>query len=102
MHLRQKHGDNIFFYKDKTECDFIIKEKDKITELIQVSYQIENHETYKRELTGIENAAKFFNLKEGKIITFDSEKETVLSETGSKIHIIPAYKYFLNNWHQET
>ena len=96
LHLRRKHGNNVFFYKDKNECDFIIKEKDKITELIQVSYQIEDTETFKRELLGIENAAKYFNLKEGKIITFDTEKEVVLTKEGIKIQIIPAYKYFLN------
>lgn len=95
IHLRQKHGNNIFFYKDKTECDFIIKDKDKITELIQVSYQIGDTETLKREIKGIENAAEYFNLKDGKIITFDTEKETVLKEGGVNIQIIPAYKYFL-------
>lgn len=95
LHLRQKHGNNIFFYKDKTECDFIIKDKDKITELIQVSYQIGDKETLKREIKGVENAAEYFNLKEGKIITFDTEKETVLTEGGVKVEIIPAYKYFL-------
>lgn len=95
IHLRQKHGNNIFFYKDKTECDFIIKDKDKITELIQVSYQIGDTETLKREIKGIENAAEYFNLKDGKIITFDTEKETVLTEGGVNIQIIPAYKYFL-------
>ena len=95
LYLRQKHGNNIFFYKDKTECDFIIKDKDKITELIQVSYQIGDTETLKREIKGIENAAEYFNLKEGKIITFDTEKETVLTEGDVKIQIIPVYKYFL-------
>ena len=96
LHLRQKYGNNVFFYKEKTECDFIIRDKDKITELIQVSYQFENSETLKREIKGMENAAEYFNLKEGKIITFDTEKETILTQKGVKIQIIPAYKYLLN------
>ncbi|RLD51188.1 MAG: ATP-binding protein, partial [Bacteroidetes bacterium] len=95
LYLRQKHGNNVFFYKEKTECDFIIKDKDKITELIQVSYQIENNSTLKREIKGIENAAEYFNLKEGKVITFDTEKETIVTNYGVKIQIIPVYKYFL-------
>ncbi len=95
LYLRQKHGNNVFFYKEKPECDFIIRDKDKITELIQVSYQIEDNETLKREIKGIENAAEYFNLKEGKIITFDTEKEPLITNSGVNIHIIPVYKYFL-------
>jgi len=97
LYLRQKHGNNLFFYKDKTECDFIIRDKDKITELIQVSYQIEDKDTLKREIRGIENAAEYFNLKEGKIITFDTDKDTVLTENGVEIQIVSAFRYLLKN-----
>ncbi len=95
LYLRQKHGNNVFFYKDKTECDFIIRDKDKITEIIQVSYQIEDKETLKREIRGLENTAEYFNIKQGKIITFDTDKDDIITKSGVKIQIISAYKYFL-------
>jgi len=95
LYLRQIYNKNIYFYKEQTECDFVIFEKDKPLEVIQVSYDISNPETLNREIKGIEKAIKYFGLNSGKIITFDQEFETVTTNESFKIEIIPAYKYFL-------
>ena len=49
---------DIYYYKTKNdrEVDFVIKKGSKITELIQVSYSIENEQTRKRELAALKTA----------------------------------------------
>ena len=49
---------DIYYYKTKNdrEVDFVIKKGSKITELIQVSYSIENEQTRKRELVALKTA----------------------------------------------
>ena len=96
MHLRQKYGENIFFYKEKAECDFVVMDKEKVVELIQVCYSLEDETTFKRELRGLENAALYFKVKRAKIITFDQEMENFTTDKKINVDVIPAYKYFLN------
>ncbi|MFH1256226.1 MAG: ATP-binding protein [Candidatus Diapherotrites archaeon] len=90
LSLFQK-GKEIFYYKNKNECDFIIKEGKKIVQAIQVAYQIkENNE---RETKGLLEAMNAFRLKKGTIITDRMEKE---EKTGKKtIQYIPLWKWLL-------
>ena len=83
---------SIFYNKDNYECDFIIRDKDKITEAIQVteSISIENEQ---RELNGLIEALDKFELKEGTIISLDEER--ILEVKGKKVKIIPAWKWLL-------
>jgi predicted AAA+ superfamily ATPase len=88
-----KAGKEIMFFKDKKECDFVIKDKNKLSAL-QVSYSVESEDTKKREFEGLYTACKFLNLKKGKIITFDEEFQTQYKDI--MIEIVPAYKFMLN------
>ena len=49
-----------------------IKDKTKITEAIQVCYDI-NESNKERELKGLKNAMKRFNLKKGLVIVFEQQ-----------------------------
>ncbi len=85
----------IFYYRDSSsECDFVIHEKNMITKAIQVTYDMSDEETKNRELKGIVNACKNFNLSSGIIITYDSEDEMVVEAI--KIKIIPFYKWSMS------
>ena len=84
-------NNQIYFIKRKTETDFIVPEE-KI--VIQVSYQISNPETRKREVKGLTDAMKEFNVKTGTIITFDTED--VLTVNNFTINVIPAWKWLLS------
>lgn len=88
-----KAGKEIMFFKEKKECDFIIKDKNKLIPL-QVSYSVENQSTKERELKGLYEACKFLNIKKGKIITF--EEDDILNYKGIEVEIIPAYKFMLH------
>ena len=96
LYLRQKWGNSIYFHKNKTECDFVVVDKDKIFDVIQVSYDIEDKETLDREIRGLENAAQYFKINKGTIITFDQERESFVTKKQVQIDIIPAFKYFLS------
>ncbi len=82
----------IFYYRDlSSECDFIVSQKNTITQAIQVTYDMSSEDTRNREIQGLINACKNFNLKNGVIVTYDSEDE--ITEDEIKIELIPFYKW---------
>lgn len=84
----------MFYYQDRnSECDFIINDRGKIKKAIQVSYDMENEDTRKRELKGLINACKKFGLTQGFIISYSEETTYVLD--GIKINIIPLHDFLL-------
>ena len=93
LFLRQKFRDDLYYFKDNKECDFVVFENEKVTQLIQVCYDIEDEDTFNREKNSLIYAGKKLNVSEGIILTFDIEDEII--DKDFKIKIIPAYKYFL-------
>ncbi len=89
--LRRKHKE-IYYFKEKRECDFLIKEKDKITQAIQVCY-ILNEDNQKREIEGLIEALKETKLDRGVILTLDQEDK--IEEQGKIIEIKPMWKWLL-------
>lgn len=93
QHLRRQH-DEIFYFKERNECDFLIKEKDRIIQAIQVCYLL-NGDNQKREVDGLIQALKETKLDKGIIITLDQEDK--IEEQGKKIEIKPVWKWLLEN-----
>ncbi len=84
---------NIFYSNSSNrECDFVISNKGKVTNAIQVCYSI-NEKNKEREVNGLIEAMNRFNLKEGLIITNEQEETIKIKE--KKIRVIPAWKWFL-------
>ncbi|MCD6493484.1 MAG: ATP-binding protein [Archaeoglobaceae archaeon] len=81
----------IYYWKQKQEVDFIVKRGKKIEEIIQVCWDVE--EAKEREIKGILNAAEFFKIKKGIIITWDFEGEELIE--GVKIEYVPLWKWLL-------
>lgn len=91
-----KQNKNLFYFKDGTECDFIVQEKNHSNlSAIQVSLSLQNDTTRSREIKGLVNACNHLKIKNGTIITFD-EEETI-KESTCTIDVIPFYKYFLSS-----
>jgi len=82
----------VFYYSDKGECDFVLVKNKKVTQAIQVCYDL-NEENKKREVNGLVEAMDKFKLKEGLILTNDQEDELVVD--GKKIVIKPVWKWLL-------
>ncbi|MEJ2052272.1 MAG: ATP-binding protein [Calditrichaceae bacterium] len=85
LHLR-KSTHEIFYFRNHSECDFLVKEQGMITKAIQVCYEL-NDENIKRELNGLKDAMLATKASEGYIITFDQRDEI------EGIPIIPAWKF---------
>ena len=88
-----KQGRQIAYQQNNGECDFVVIDKDRLVEAIQVSFDLSDPETKKRELKGLIQACQKFNLKQGTIITFDLTGKFV--SQGIKVSLIPAWKRFL-------
>lgn len=85
----RRRGKQVFYFKNGTECDFIIKEERKINEAIQVCYSI-NKENETREINGLRNAMRTFGLKKGLLLTMNQE------EKRDEIEIRPFLDWLLN------
>jgi len=90
----RRHFKEIFYFQDKNECDFIIKEMEKITKAIQVCFDF-NEENKEREINGLVSAMNEFKLKEGLILTNNQDDEFIVD--GKKIIIKPVWKWLLEN-----
>ena len=82
----------IFYYSGKCECDFLIREGNKIKEAIQVAYEVDE-KNKEREINGLIEALIKFKLKKGMIITFDQQEEIKLE--GKTIILKPVWKWLL-------
>ena len=89
-----RRGSEVYYHLNKNECDFIVKDGLKIVQAIQVCLDISNPETKKRELDGLTEALKEYNLKEGLILTNDQEEEIKLD--GKTIQVLPVWKWLLD------
>lgn len=83
----------IYFHKQKKECDFLVKQELAIISAIQVTYSLTDPETRQREFAGLEDAMNYFSLPEGVILTMHEEGEETLQ--GKKIIIKPVWKWML-------
>jgi len=90
LNLRRKHKE-MFYFKEKKECDFVVKEREKITQAIQVCYEL-NEDNKEREINGLMEALIKFKLKQGLILTYN--QEDTIENQNKKILIKPAWKWF--------
>ncbi len=93
LELRRMRPEHIFYHKTKSgkEVDFVAQYPNGKIDLFQVSVDVQDEKTRKRELEAIIEAASEFDIKDAYIITTDS-KETV--EVGSlTIRILPYWEW---------
>ena len=89
IHLRRKFTE-LYYFHENSECDFVIKEKNVVTQVIQVCYHI-NDDNFDREYKGLLEAMKFFNLTEGTIVTFN--QIDVFEKDGFTVRLVPSFEF---------
>ena len=89
----KRRGKELYYFKNKKECDFIIFEKNKITEAIQVATVV-SPENRDREVDGLLEALEMFKLREGCIIT-EHQKEK-LEMGGKTIKLVPVIDWLVD------
>ncbi len=92
LQLKRKQKE-IYFHKEKYECDFVIRDGINITQAIQVTHKLNGNRD--RELTGLLEALKKYKLHEGLILTSDQEDEFVIDK--KRIVVQPIWKWLLMN-----
>ena len=80
----------LFYYNKGVEIDFCIPE---VNIAIQVSYSINDLDTYEREVGGLVKFLKAYKQYQGIIITWDTERQ--ITEDGITVEAIPAWKWLL-------
>ena len=93
MHLKRL-GKEIYYYRQKGECDFIVSDNSKVEMAVQVCYDL-NADNLHREVSGLTEALNNLGLSGGFIFTHDQKDE--LEKDGKKISIIPAWEWMTND-----
>lgn len=87
-------SDKISYYQGNAECDFVLQHEDKVTQLIQVTWNMTDNETREREIKGLLEASATTGCDNLLIITRDEESR--LEKEGKAIQVTPAWKWLLN------
>lgn len=91
LHLRRKFmAGNLFYFRENKECDFLVREKDKIIHAVQACRELDENDK-KREIDGLVEAMEKFGLEEGVIVTLDQEDRLKVGE--KTIKLVPAWKW---------
>ena len=77
---------NMFYWQDGRECDFVVQREEHVEELIQVTWDIEDEDTRKREIEGIKEAAK--GTKCSKLTLVTRERKETIEEDGFRIEVV--------------
>jgi predicted AAA+ superfamily ATPase len=88
-----RRGHEMFYFKGKQECDFILKEGTRPREAIQVCWEL-RPQNEKREIQGLTEAMTVLKLQKGTILTYTQEETRKVS--GQTISIYPVWKWLLN------
>ncbi len=85
----------VYYWKSKDgyEVDFVVKAGQKLTELIQVAWDVRDEATQRREERALWCAMKELDVDSGVILTEDEER--TLEENGKTIRYMPIWKWLL-------
>lgn len=100
MELRRRGYDEektLFYYRSRNdkEVDFVTRKGSRVEQLIQVSYDISNERTLKRELSALVECAGELKCDNLMLLTFD--KEDTIQYNGHTIQVLP-----FNKWQAKT
>jgi len=95
LRRHKAYGRNIYFYKETSgEADFLVCEKNKVLEVVQVSYDISSPKTRKRELKGLILASQATKCSNLTLITRHNNESTIMDD--KDIKIVPAYDWLVD------
>ena len=90
INLYSKYGEELYYYKHGVEVDFYVPNEQLG---IQVSYELSQEDTRKRELTALLKLNSFKPLK--RMLIISHSEEGLLETDGSSIEIVPVWKWLL-------
>ena len=90
---RKGHNAELSYFSGSGECDFVVSEGDEVKRLIQVTWDMSDAETRKREFSGLLEAAKATGCRDLTIVTRDEEGEEI--RDGLNVKIVPVCRFLL-------
>lgn len=95
-HLKRLKLD-VYFHRGKKECDFVIKQDLDIIQAIQVTCSLSDEGTKEREIAGLLEAMKTYQLNSGLILTLDEIDEFIEKSDGQSYTVVvkPIWKWVL-------
>jgi predicted AAA+ superfamily ATPase len=96
LQLKRKNRE-VYFYSGKSghEVDFLIRKNNKVSELIQVCFDLKNIETREREISSLLKASRDLRCKRLTVITWDEEKKENIKDR--EIIFTSLWKWLLEN-----
>ena len=91
LNLRRKY-DELFYFSEKGECDFVVCKNGQAHTLIQVCYEL-TQDNLTRETEGLFEAMDFFELDKGTIVTLKQDDK--FAENGKTIFVTPYHTWKL-------
>ncbi len=88
-----RRGDPVYFFKNASECDFVIENRGKVISAIQVCYEM-SPENREWELDGLTEAMHTLRAGQGMILTYHQE-ETIIRD-GLTVQVLPVWKWLLD------
>jgi len=88
----KRQNKEIYYFQEKYECDFIVKQGNEIEQAIQVCYEL-TEKNKKREYNGLIEAIKAAKLSKGLIISYDQENVEIVDNY--EIITKPVWKWLL-------
>lgn len=85
----------VWYHKDRYECDFIVTEQGRPVQAIQVCSSLKDETTRKREIRGLIEATNHYNLSSGLIITLEDEGREDIGDV--RIEYIPLAEWLLRS-----
>ena len=88
-----RRGEEMYYFKNRNECDFVIKRGRRPTDAIQVCWELTSRNE-KREIAGLVDACGSLGLTSGTILTYAQEDAREMK--GLKISVRPLWKWVLS------
>lgn len=90
----KRRGEEVYYYSNKVECDFVVSRKNKIVQAVQVTKALHSG-NIEREIAGVSEAIKVFDLECGLILT--EEDASLPRGIDVKIEIKPVWRWLLES-----
>lgn len=91
LHLRRQY-EEIYYFQEKKECDFVVMKNGQFAKLIQVCFTLST-ENLDREIYGLIEAMDFFDVKKGTIVSYN--QSDLFKKDGKTITVLPAWEYMM-------
>lgn len=81
--------DQVFYFNETVECDFVVVKADHVEQLIQVCWQLDDN-NLSREVEGLVAASSYTGCKNCAIVTYNQQR--TIDHDGLSIDVVPVWK----------